>query len=183
MKINELLDTMNNNKNKILKPDQFQLALAKELEVKKYLSVKDKKELIDNIVNECILYSDGIFKFDDIEKYIVFTMKTIAAYTNLEMTDDIEADYDALCESGLLNNIIDLFVGEYENISMLLQMKCNYVLSSNSVESQIGRFLDNILEKVDMISSVMSEKVDKFDISKLPINKEDLTKLLSFINK
>ena len=183
MKINELLDTMNNNKNKILKPDQFQLALAKELEVKKYLSVKDKKELIDNIVNECILYSYGIFKFDDIEKYIVFTMKTIAAYTNLEMTDDIEADYDALCESGLLNNIIDLFVGEYENISMLLQMKCNYVLSSNSVESQIGRFLDNILEKVDMISSVMSEKVDKFDISKLPINKEDLTKLLSFINK
>lgn len=183
MNVKELVKIMNNPKNKMLKADQIQSILAKELKVKKYLSIKDKKEIVEDIVNECVLYSDGIFKFNDIEKYIVFTMKTISAYTNLELSDDIEDDYDMLCESGLLNNIIDLFAGEYENISMLLQMRCSYVLSSNSIESQVGRFLDNILEKVDMVANIMSEKVNDFDMSKLPISQEDLTKLLGFINK
>ena len=183
MKINELVEIMNNPKNKMLKPDQLQTVLAKELEVKKYLSIKDKKALVEDIVNECILYSDGVFKFDDIEKYICFTMRTIAAYTNLELSDDIEDDYDALCESGLLNSIIAIFAGEYENISMLLQMKCEYILSGNSVESQIGRFLDGLLDKVDMLVNIMSDKVENFDMSKLPVSQDDLTKLLSFINK
>jgi pentose-5-phosphate-3-epimerase len=75
-------------------------------------------------------------------------MKTIAAYTNLELSDDIEDDYDALCESGLLNSVVNSFIGEYENVSMLLQMRCEYILSCNSIESQVGRFLDGILDKV-----------------------------------
>lgn len=183
MKITKLIEVMNNSKNKMLKADQMQSILAKELDVKKYLSIKDKKALVEEIVNECILYSDGIFKFNDIDKYICFTMKTIAAYTNLELSDDIEKDYDALCEAGLLNSVIDTFAGEYENIGMLLQMKCDYILSANSMESQTGRFLDGLLEKVDMLVSVMSDKVENFDMSQLPVSNEDLTKLLSFINR
>ena len=52
---------------------------------------------------------DGIFKFDDIDKYICFTMKTIAAYTNLELSDDMEEDYDELCRAKLLDIIIIFF--------------------------------------------------------------------------
>lgn len=181
MKINELVELVNNNKNKMLKDDQKKTMLMKELEVKDYISIKDKKNLVDNIVSDCILYDDGIYKFDDIEKYICFTMQTIEAYTNIELSNDIEEDYDALCGAKLLSLIIDLFIDEYESVRVLLQMKCDYILSSNSIEAQFGRFFNSVLDKVDIFTDVLSSKVEEFDISKLNINKEDISKLLSFI--
>ena len=182
MKIKELVETMNNPKNKMLNADQLQSVLAKELETKKYLSIKDKKQLVEDIVNECILYDNGVFKFDDIEKYIYFTMKTIDSYTNIELSEDVEEDYDVLCESGLLDLVINTFKKEYDDVSILLQMKCEYILSCNNVESQVGKFLNNILDKIDMFSGVLSNTVENFDISKLPIAKEDIAKVLEFVN-
>lgn len=163
MKINAFIENMNQNKSKLLKSEQVQSFIKKELNVKEYLSIKDKKQLVDSIVNECILYEDGIFKFNDIDKYICFTMRTIAAYTNIELSDDIEDDYDALCESKLLNAVIESFNGEYENVRTLLQMKCDYILSSNTIEAQLGRFFDGVLEKADGVAGALSN----FDVSKL----------------
>ena len=163
MKINAFIENMNQNKSKLLKSEQVQSFIKKELNVKEYLSIKDKKQLVDGIVNECILYEDGVFKFNDIDKYICFTMRTIAAYTNIELSDDIEDDYDALCESKLLNAVIESFNGEYENVKVLLQMKCDYILSGNTIEAQLGRFFDGVLEKVDGVAGALSN----FDVSKL----------------
>lgn len=163
MKINAFIKNINQNKSKLLKSEQVQSFIKKELNVKEYLSIKDKKQLVNSIVNECILYEDGVFKFDEIDKYICFTMRTIAAYTNLELSDDIENDYDALCESKLLNAVIESFNGEYENIKILLQMKCDYILCGNTIEAQLGRFFDSVLEKVDDIAGALSN----FDVSRL----------------
>lgn len=163
MKINAFIESMNQNKSKLLKSEQVQSFIKKELNVKEYLSIKDKKQLVNSIVNECILYEDGVFKFDEIDKYICFTMRTIAAYTNLELSDDIENDYDALCESKLLNAVIESFNGEYENVKVLLQMKCDYILSGNTIEAQLGRFFDSVLEKVDDVAGALSN----FDVNKL----------------
>ena len=182
MKINEFIEKVNQNKGKLLKPEQIQAFVKKELEVKEYISIKDKKQTIDDIVNECILYENGAFKFDEIDKYIYFTMKTIATYTNIELSDDIENDYDALCESRLLNVIIESFGGEYENIKILLQMKCDYILSGNNVEAQFGKLFDGILEKLDVLVNALSEKVYEFDFNNLPIGKEDLNKIVDFVN-
>ena len=182
MKIMEFIDVVKNNKNKMLKGDQLQELISKTIKVKDYLNIKEKKNLVDSIVNACILYEDGVFKFDEIDKYICFTMRTIEAYTNLELSDDIEEDYDALCKAKLLNSVIVAFNGEYENVKTLLQMKCDYICSSNSVESQFGRFFDNILDKVDVLSKALSDKVNSFNLNDLPIGAEDINKLISFLN-
>lgn len=182
MKVQEFIDIVKNNKNKILKGDQLQQLVCKTLEVKDYMSIKHKKELIDEIINACIMYEDGIFKFDDIDKYICFTMKTIAAYTNIELSMDIENDYDALCEAKLLNAVIETFTGEYENMKLLFQMKCEYVLNNNNIEVQLGKFLHTILERVDDFANMLSGKIKDFDISKLPIGVDDLNKLMEFVS-
>lgn len=182
MKINELVEFVSNSKNKLLKQTQLEEVITKHIETKKYLPIKQKKELIENIVNECILYEDGTYKFDDIDKYICFTMRVIAAYTNLELSDDIEDDYDALCETGLLDMVINTFKKEYDEVNILLQMKCDYVLSGNSLEAQAGRFLDNILEKLDVVVQALANKVDGFDINNLPIGSDDLNKLMQLLN-
>lgn len=183
MKINELVEFISNSKNKLLKQTQLEEVIAKHIETKKYLPIKQKKELIESIVNECVLYEDGVYKFDDIDKYICFTMRVIEAYTNLELSNDLEEDYDMLCEASLLDLIINTFKKEYDEVNILLQMKCEYILTSNSLESQVGRFLDSVLEKIDVLVNALSNKVDNFDMSNLPISSEDITKLLDFINK
>ena len=183
MTIKNFVELMNTNKTKLLKAEQIQAFLKKELEVKEYMSIKDKKVLIENIIDECILFENGVFKFDEIEKYICFTMKTIAAYTNLELSDDIEEDYDALCEAKLLNAVIEAFNGEYENVKVLLQMKCDGILSSNTIEAQLGRFLDGVLERVDDLAGALTQKVEDFKVSDLPINKETLNALKEFMKK
>ena len=183
MTIKELIKLMNDPKTKMLKADQQQEAIKKKLNVKNYISIKAKRDLVESIANECVLYDEGVFKFDEIEKYVFFTMKTIEAYTNLELSDDIEDDYDMLCEAGLLNAVINTFSGEYENIKILLQMRCDYILSNNNIESQVGKFLTSLLNNIDSISGALAGKIDSFSLDRLPIDKIDLTKLLEFINK
>lgn len=183
MKINELVEFVGSSKNKMLKGASLEELISKKLEVKKYIGIKDKKELIESIVNECIIYDEGVFKFDEIDKYICFTMKTIEAYTNLELSNDIEDDYDLLCQSNLLNVVINTFNGEYENVKVLLQMRCDYILNENNIESQIGKFLSGLLDKIDNVSNALSNKIDGFSFDNLPISKDDLGKLLEFVNK
>ena len=182
MKINEFIEVITNNKNKMLKGTQLTELLNKTLEIKKYISIKEKRALIDEIINDCILYEDGLYKFDDIDKYITFTMKTIATYTNLELSDDIENDYDSLCEAKLLNAVIEIFNGEYENINLLLQMKCEYILSGNTMEAQFSKFLTGILDKVDTLVDTLSNKIEDFDLKNLPIDVKNINKLIEFVN-
>ena len=182
MKINELITWANQDKTKLLKNEQQQNALKKQLNVKDYISIKQKKELVDNIVDECIFYEAGVFKFDNIDKYVCFTMRAIEAYTNIELSDDLENDYDMLCENNLLNLVIDAFRGEYENVKVLLQMKCDYILSGNTIEAQLGRFLNDVSHKIDDVIGTFSNAVGNFDLNKLPISMNDISKLMNLIN-
>jgi hypothetical protein len=120
---------------------------------------------------------------DDIDKYICFTMRVIEAYTNLELSEDLEADYDLLCESGLLDIVIATFKKEYDEVNILLQMRCEYILSNNNIEAQVGKFLDGLFDKIDVISDALANKIGDFSMDKLPINESDLNKLLDFIDK
>ena len=182
MTVREFVDYMKKNTNKAIREDQVIALVKKTLEVKEYLGIKEKKQLVDNIVNECVLYEDGVFKFNEIDKYICFTMRTIAAYTNLVLSADIEEDYDMLCKTKMLNMILESFLGEYDSVKVLLQMECDYTLSSNVIEAQIGRFLTALLDKVDGVITILGDKINDLNLKDLPINAEDFKKLLKFID-
>lgn len=182
MKVQELVEVTTNSKNKMLKGAQFIELLTKTLEVKKYINIKEKRALIEDIINSCILYEDGVYKFDEIDKYITFTMKTIATYTNIELSADLESDYDELCKANLLNVVIESFAGEYDNVNLLLQMRCDYILSSNTIEAQFGKFLSRIDEKIGDLANTLEKKVEDFDFNNLPVSIDDLGKLMEFVN-
>lgn len=182
MTTKELVKMMSDNKYKMVRQEQLQEMLKKKLEAKDYVSFATKRNLVSSIVNECILYENGMFKFNDIDKYVCFTMRVIETYTNLEFTDDLEVEYDLLCEAKIIDLIINTFKKEYDDVNILLQMQCDYVLSNNSIGSQVGRFLDGILEKVDVLVDTLANKANDFDLNNLPISGEDLNKLMQFIN-
>ena len=118
------------------------------LNVKSYLGIKDKKALIDDIINETIIYENGLYKFNGVDQLICYTMKCIEAYTDLEV-EDIEEDYDFLCSAGLLNKILRTFEEEYSTVLELLQMQCDYILMDNSVTANINVLLTAVTNAIN----------------------------------
>ena len=160
MKIMEFIEYMQKNITRTMKDDQIQQAMQKVLEVKKYLSIKEKRKLIDDIINECILYNNGVYQFDGIDKYVYFTMYTIAAYTNLELSVDVEADFDALSEAKLLPLVVSIIQEEYNDINILFHMQCDTVLQNNSVEAFAGKFVEHATTFLDGVLNSLKNMAD-----------------------
>lgn len=183
MKIREFVDYMKKNTNRTMKEDQVASLIKRVLEPKTYISIKDKKEIVDKIINRCIYYENGVFKFDGIERYVYFTMYTLAAYTNLELSEDIENDFDALSESKLLPAVICLIQQEFDDVNVFLQMQCDYILEGNSIEAQVGKFFDGLLEKIDVIGNGLGKYLGNIDLGSLLKDKDKILGYLENINK
>lgn len=181
MTIREFVDYMKKNTNKTIREDQVVSMAKKTLEPKSYLSIKDKKDLVNKIIDKCIYYENGLFKFDGIDRYMYFTMYTIEAYTNIELDADVEAEFDALSESKLLPIITCMIQQEFDDVNIFLQMQCDYILAGNSIEGQFGRFFDEILEKVDALGIGLSNILSNVDLKGMLENKDNILKL--FENK
>lgn len=141
MKIKNCVEMMNNKGWMPVVVNDQNAKIKSTLNIKSYISIKEKRALVDDIVNETIIYENGLYKFDSISQYVVYTMKCIEAYTDLELGEDIEEDYDELCKSGLLNKIIRNFEEEYNSVLSFLQMQCDYILMDNSVTANINVLL------------------------------------------
>ena len=184
MKILEFIQVVNNNKAKLYnKADKnaLQNFIKQTLNIKSYISIKEKKQLVEDIVSETIIYENGLLKFNGIDQYIVYAMKCIGAYTDVELSDDIENDYDELSKVGLLEPITSTFAEEYKTVLTLLQMQCDYILMDNSISSKVGVFLTSVSSIIDKLANSLSNSVDNFDISKLNIDKKDIEKITEFL--
>lgn len=182
MTIIEFVEYMKKNTNRVMKEDQLLSMVKKQLDVKDYLSIKAKRALVDDIINECILYENGIYKFDCIDKYVYFTMYTIAAYTNLELSGDVESDFDILSQEKLLPIILGTIKSEYDDVNILLQMQCDSILENNSVELIVAKFLDSVMDFLNSMEGGLKHGIDKILNLKLPEG-FDLNKLLDLLNK
>lgn len=178
MTIREFVDYMKKNTNKAIREDQVAAMAKKALEPKSYLGIKEKKEIVNKIIDKCIYYENGMFKFDGIDRYVYFTMYTIEAYTNIDLSEDVEADFDAISESKLLPIVTCMIQQEFDDVNIFLQMQCDYITAGNSVEAQVGRFLDDLLDKIDSIGNFASKYLSNIDIDSLLKDKD---KILKFI--
>ena len=151
--------------------DEQVAKLKKELEVKTYLGIRAKKELVQEIVDETIIYENGLFKFNGIDQFVTLNMFAIRACTNLEI-EDIENDYDLLCESGLMNKVLATFESEYKEVLSLLQMQCDYVLMDNSVTAQLNVLLTAATDVINKIGDSTGEIFKN-------INPEDVAAILN----
>lgn len=165
MRTQEFIEYMGKNTNRTMKNEQILDLVQKQLEVKKYTSIKEKKDLIDKIIEKCIYFENGTFRIDTIDCYIYFTMFTIDAYTNLEI-DDVEECYDVLSEAGLMPVIIAALGQEHNDVLTFLNMKRNEILENNSIEMQLGRLFDTVLDKVEDFSEGLISTIDGLNINK-----------------
>lgn len=186
MKIFELIQDFKTKKIQNTKADSTVISgyLKKTLEIKTYLPFLEKKKLVDMIIDANITEENGIKKDNQILRYISFITTSITAHTGLEF-EDVFADYDALAESGLLEHVVAEFASSHNELDVMMKMALADKMADNNLSAVVARFLDGILDKVDDITGPLGEKIDGLNIEKLlgNINKEDVTKLIGFVDK
>lgn len=158
--------------------------LKEELKVKKYMPIMDKKKLAVGVIAACTDDLDEFISVDRFKMNIYFNMHILAIYTNLEVASDFDemiAEYDALCEKGLLKKIIAFFEDDYDMAYMVLEDELDSLLIQNSIDAQVVKIANKINNAIDTISGMLGSinfndiLPDGMDISRL-MNIENLLK-------
>lgn len=148
-----------------------------EIEIKQYLPINDKLELVSRIINA----SADDMKFYNIGKIeILLNLEILYSYTNINFTDKQKENicklYDLVQSSGLLNQILDYIPdSELELINHILFDSLDNIY--NYQNSAMG-ILDNIVndyENLNLDASVIQEKLA--DPNNMELLKDIMTRL------
>lgn len=153
------------------------------INVKEYLPINEKREIINLTIACCSEYEEGNILLNGVELYIIFHIKFIEAYTDIEFTDTYYDDYDALTANGLLDMIINAALPEYNRMTEMLILQKEYVLAQNSLEAQVGRFLGDLSYQFGKFVDNIGEKVSGLNLEDVNVNQDDVNKILQFVNK
>ena len=147
-----------------------------DIEIKQYLSVNDKLELISTVINE----SADDLKFYNVGKLEIFkTIEIIKHYTNINFTDkqleDVPKLYDLLVSSGLADEIINC-IPEIET-SWLDDVLMDTVNSIYKYQNSVFGILDAVTTDYENLN------FDVKELQKNISNPENLTLLKDVVTK
>lgn len=119
---------------------------GQEIEVKQYLPINDKLDLIANVINAA---HDGNKNFSNPVQVTVFSsLEILYAYTNINFTDkqkeDVAKLYDLVMGSGLITNVINLIPKEeYDELISGIKDSINAIYS---YQNSVLGILDSVKE-------------------------------------
>lgn len=174
MKVNEFID-------KYKKANVTQ-SIKTLLAVKSYLPYQQKQNFADYVLSKSKVVNHGYIQFDEVKKYMVFTIEVLKTYTNLEFDEDFNVaitEYDSLCAANVLNSIIETFEGEYNSVLNMVNMRQEYILQENNIEFQVIKFLNELNEKLGFAIDSIADNFNSFN--DIGVTSEDINKLTSFI--
>ena len=167
--------------NKAREDNDFDFISA--INVKEYLHVNKKREVIDLVIAHCSEYEDGNVLLNGVELYIMFNIKFVEAYTDIEFTSNYYDDYDALTANGLLDMIINAALPEYNRMTEMLILQKEYVLAQNSLEAQVGRFLGDLSYQFGKFVDNIGDKISGMNLEDMNVNQDDVNKIVQFVDK
>lgn len=174
MKINEFLMSMHRK----------DFNMEKELQVKKYLPIEEKKLIAQYIIYECTNNVDGAIKVDSVQRYLSYVKYMILRHTNLEYTHEY---YDTLCSTeyegtNLLNAIIECFGEDAKECSRILNLMMDDYMHETSIEFTVAKFLNNLSGVVGNLADGFNKKIESMDLSSVVPKGVNADKLANFLN-
>ena len=151
------------------------------VEVKEYLPIKDKIEVIDNIFNISINHESNVVNIIQLDINII--LEIVFAYTNINFTEKQKENrldlYDLLISSGLWNKIFEVLdntpTKEFEMIhSTAIKMINEFYKYKDSILGIIDS-VNKDYNDVDLNMDNIQEKLT--DLDNLPLLKDIITKL------
>ena len=145
------------------------------IEVKEYLPIQEKLDLIGRIVN--LSLDDNNFA-NPMRIDIFTTLELMYAYTNINFTDKQKEDflglYDLLVSSGLYRRVIQEFGNDYNYITEFVQ----------AVINEVYKYKDSVLGILQAVSEdYKNVNLDATEIEEKLANKDNLTLLKNVMDK
>ena len=140
---------------------------AEGLELKKYVSILDKKVMADTIV-EVVVKKDeyGLYTVDYFVKEVHEKVAMVGLYTNVELTEDDVLNYDIASSCGLID-YLEESVDDVWSFSSILSDAIEERVEQNSVNHIIARFLDNTTKLIESTMHSVNGMLDKGDPYKI----------------
>lgn len=140
------------------------------IEVKQYLPIEEKLDVISKIINESVDDNDY---FNPARLEIFTTLEIIYAYTNLSITDKAKENpfklYDNLVSSGLFDKILEVLpTEEFDMIDVTARSVIKNIYSYKNSALGILEAIKNDYSNLDFNTDELIEKLT---------NKENLTTL------
>lgn len=175
MKINELLMAIHRK----------DFNMEKELQVKKYLPIEEKKLIAQGILYESTEEVNGVVKVDSVQRYLSYVKYMIIRHTNLEYT---HADYDQLCSNEyngmtLLNAIMKCFGDDATECSRILNLVVDDFNQEQSVEHMVSKFLGTLSNAIGGLSEVVNNKLNEFNLADMLPADFDGNKMSQFLEQ
>jgi len=189
MKVNieQLIQEFNEKqiKNDRITPNGVENFLKEKINIKKYTTFEEKKQIANTIIATNIIKENGIKKVDSAGQFLGFVVAMFVAHTDLDFSEPIKS-YDLLCEAELIEPIIALFNKDYLESEVILKMMVSDVLADNSLSVVVAKFLDGVLDKLDDFGDTIKGVIEKIDLDKLMglgLNENEMAKVKSLLNK
>ena len=147
------------------------------IEVKQYLPVNDKLELISNVINSA--HDENNFS-NPVKVSVFTTLEIMYAYTNINFTDKQKEDptklYDLLISSGLVCEVIDAIPeAEYHEIISGVEDSINAIYT---YRNSVMGILENVSADYSNMNLDANDIYNKLtDSNNIDLVKQVLTKL------
>lgn len=137
----------------------------KEVEVKQYLSINDKIDLIDITLQK----SRENRIYNPIKIDMFFHLHLVYLYTNITFTDKQREDeyklYDTLHSNGIINNVLENIPEiEYETLFELMQERIEIEMEYNTTAAAM---IENILDQLPRSANTAAEIMNSIDLSSM----------------
>lgn len=180
MKVQELINKYEKNQ---------RIDIAKEVETQPYVSIVAKRNMAKLILDNCTTVVDGEVHIDSVDRYLLFTIAVIALHTNLEFSDkdneeySATADYDLLCQSGLLVKVIETFKDDYASCQEILNMMTADRMQNNmTIDKKLYSLVDSIQDTISNVIEGLAKSLNLDGLTKdLPVDPQQITKILELM--
>ena len=177
MKINEFIEKANG---------KTATGIDEMVITRKYVPIQEKRMIARDVLDRCVDDTDGFITIEQFDKDIYFTIASISAYTNLEFSTDYETlieEYDALAKDSWFVILPELVGGDITVLWETLVDEEKMLLSRNSIEAQVAKVVDGLLNAIDRISTKFENSIGDIDISKVIPEGTNLNEIMSMLNK
>ena len=147
------------------------------IEVKQYLPIAEKLELISDVLNQC--QDDNNF-INDAKMYLFMNLEIIYRYTNISFTDKQKEDpaklYDLLAGKGFMNKIIAVIPQmEYDCISTWLRDIAEHIYSYRNSVYGVLDAMSKDYSNLELDATKLAQEIG--DPESLTLIKDVLTKM------
>lgn len=135
-----------------------------DLEIKKYVSIREKKEMIDSILDVLVKEDEnGMYTYDSILLEVYKKVALGALYANVELLEDDFENYDIMMESGLLKGIEKLTEDDIYDFYILLEDRIEDKMRENNIEHAVAKGIQDVVKTIDNTMDHVDGMLDKGD--------------------